>query len=234
MNNFFIYIKQRFHPLLFTVLAIFLLLYSKANLNFNVSDFYHFCFLIGFIFIMRLYDDLQSAVIDRNKPDRIYTDETIRKELSNRWILLTVVFLISLAFFNYILAAECFVFLVVNHIFYQLFFKNINVRPYLSLLKYPLIVAALSNHFDLNSIAILFAFIAFESSEDPEFPHAKFVRFTSSILAFILLLPINNHKYSWPFILLFITADAALIINRKHAPYLFLLLFLISKLINTL
>ena len=234
MNNLLIYIKQRFHPLRFTALGVFLLLFSKANLRFDNTDLYHFCFLIVFLFIMRLYDDLQSAIIDRNKPHRIYTNETVKKGLSNYLILLAVFFLITLEFYDYKLAIKCLIFFIANHFLYLLFFNNINVRPYLSLLKYPLIVAALSNHFDLCTGAILFAFIAFESNDDPTFPHAKSVCFTSSIIAFTLLLPINDHKYIWPFIILFIGADAALLTNKRQASYLFLLFFLFSKLINTL
>lgn len=232
MSDFILYIKQRFNLGIFSMLTLFLLLFSKNKLHFSTQDVSHFFLILFFLFLMRLYDDLQNAITDSHKENRIYTDSKARKKLSIILVILLVPFLYFVYQFYTELLQYVILFFLINQLLYLFLFPVGNFKSYLPLLKYPLVSIALMGEFDWVCIALFPAMIVFEVLEDAQFPIVKKNVYYIAIIAMSMIFVSLDVKYL--ILLLFLLPIALLLIARKTkwTPYLFLLLFLITRLIT--
>jgi hypothetical protein len=230
MSDLILYIKQRFNLGVFSMLTLFLLLFSKKNLVFDWEDATNFFLLFFFLFLMRLYDDLQNSNTDSDKKNRIYTDSKARKNL----IILLAILLVPFHFLVYQFKAELLLyviaFLAINHVLYVLLFPLLNFKSYLPLLKYPLMSIALLGESNLACIALFLAMIVFEIIEDTQFPIEIKYAFPFAVISMCLLIP-TVHIYYFILLLLVLLITLFLIKRKtKGSPYLFLLLFLLTRL----
>ena len=232
MSDFIIYIKQRFSLGLFSLLTIFLLLFSKSKLIFEWEDVSHFFILFFFLFIIRLFDDLQNSVTDSHKKNRVYTGRKARKKLNIALGLLLIIFLYFVYNYNTELFKYVIAFFLINWLLYLLFFPFRNVKNYLPLLKYPMISIILLEGFNWASMALFLAMIVFEILEDTEFPIDRKYSYPIGIIAISLLIP-TLHLYYFILLLCILSLSIFLITRKtKWTPYQFLLLFLITRLIT--
>ncbi|AOW10364.1 hypothetical protein EM308_13100 [Flavobacterium gilvum] len=231
MSEFVLYIRQRFSLSIFLSLTVFLLLFSKTKLVFGIEDAYNFGLIMFFLLIMRLYDDLQNSVIDSKKIDRIYTNAEAKKRLTFVLMILIFGFLWVLFFYKTVLIKGIILFFCLNHILYLLLFKSRNFKSYLPLLKYPLAFIALQGQFSLVSISLFLSMIVFEILDDFQFPIQKKYCIIFAVLSMLILIP--NLKIINLVTLLIVFPIVVFIVlkNIKTAPYLFLLLFLLTRLI---
>lgn len=201
MNSLSTYIKQRFSISLWCLVAIMLIAISLKDFSISLVHVYSIPFVLFFLFIMRLFDDLASAKIDSEKVNRDYTNEVTKKELQIILIFSDIVLISILAFFDTERAVNLFLFLVVNTILYYLLFNVSKFRYFLPLLKYPFIIYILNLEPSFNIIAVYSAFVIFEMLEDPLFPNYL----------------LTNYRAAIP--------------DKKIIPYLFLLFFLLTQII---
>lgn len=230
MSDFILYLKQRFHLGIFSLLTLFLLLFSKNNLIFGIEDVVNFIGLLFFLLIMRLYDDLQNSVADRKKGNRIYTISESKKKLGVVLIILMISYLCVLSFFNLELAKKTALFFGINHVLYLIFYRLYDFKSYLPLLKYPLVFIAINGNFNMTSIALFLAMIVFEILDDIDFSLSKKIGYAIACIAVTLLIPYFNLFFI--ILLAFILTIIAFIMSRRmqKSSYLFLLLFLLTRL----
>ncbi len=232
MSDFILYIKQRFNFGTFLLLTVFLLLFSKNNLLFGWEDISNFFLLFFFLFLMRLYDDLQNSATDREKKNRIYTETKAKKNLN----IVLAILLVTFLFFVYQFKTELFkyviLFFLINWLLYLFLYHVSNFKSYLPLLKYPLVSIALLGEFNRACIALFLAMIVFEILEDAQFPIARKYSYPIAIVAMTLLIP-TIHKYYFILLLVMLALTFFLIAKKtKWSPYLFLILFLSTQLIT--
>lgn len=201
MNRLSTYIRQRFNISLWCLVAVMLIAISLKDFTILLVHVYSLPFVLFFLFIMRLFDDLASAKIDSEKAKRDYTNEVTKKELQIILIISQMILLAILAFFDSERAVNLFLFLVVNTILYYSLFHVSNFRYFLPLLKYPFIIYILNLEPTFNLIAVYGAFVIFEMLEDPLFPNYL----------------LTNYNVAIP--------------EKKIVPYLFLLFFLLTQII---
>ena len=201
MNELSTYIRQRFNISLWFLVALMLIAISLKDFTISLVHVYSIPFVLFFLFIMRLFDDLASAKIDSDKARRDYTNEVIKKELQIILIISQIVLILFLAFFDTERARNLFIFLVVNSILYYLLFNVSKFRYFLPLLKYPFIIYILNLEPTFNLIAVYSAFVIFEMLEDPLFPNYL----------------LTNYNMAIP--------------EKKMVPYVFLLFFLLTQII---
>jgi hypothetical protein len=201
MNELSTYIRQRFNISLWFLVALMLIAISLKDFTISLVHVCSIPFVLFFLFIMRLFDDLASAKIDSDKARRDYTNEVIKKELQIILIISQIVLILFLAFFDTERARNLFIFLVVNSILYYLLFNVLKFRYFLPLLKYPFIIYILNLEPTFNLIAVYGAFVIFEMLEDPLFPNYL----------------LTNYNVAIP--------------EKKMVPYVFLLFFLLTQII---
>ena len=201
MKKLSTYIRQRFNISLWFLVALMLIAISLKDFTISLVHVYSIPFVLFFLFIMRLFDDLASAKIDSDKARRDYTNEVIKKELQIILIISQIVLILFLAFFDTERARNLFIFLVVNSILYYLLFNVSKFRYFLPLLKYPFIIYILNLEPTFNLIAVYGAFVIFEMLEDPLFPNYL----------------LTNYNVAIP--------------EKKMVPYVFLLFFLLTQII---
>jgi hypothetical protein len=232
MSDFILYIKQRFNLGIFSLLTVFLLLFSKNKLIFDWEDVTHFFMLFFFLFVMRLFDDLQNSITDSHKKNRIYTDRKARKNLSVILALLLIPFLYFVYLFKTELLNYVIAFFLINWLLYLLLFPVRNFKSYLPLLKYPLVCIAFLGEFNWACVALFLAMIVFEILEDAQFPIERKYAYPLAILAMSLLIP-SMHLYYFLLLLVMLSLTLFLITRKtKWTPYQFLLLFLLTRLIT--
>jgi len=130
------------------------------------------------------------------------------------------------------LANLALIFLIGNHLLYLILYKTWKFKHFLPLLKYPLIFIALHGQFSIVAISLFLAFMVYEIMDDKDFPISKPYACLLTIAAFALLLENLPIKHLVLFILLAVASFATVVINRKYFPYIFLLLYLFSRLIS--
>ena len=232
MTSFITYLKERFNIFVWGALAFFMLMFSKNEISFNKTDGFTYLFLLFFFLITRLYDDLLNTNADRGKPNRSYTEEKHSKTLTFFLIGISAVYILALFFYDSNLANLALIFLVGNHLLYIVLYKIWKFKHFLPLLKYPLIFIALNGQFSIVAISLFLTFVVYEIMDDADFPIAKPYACILTIAAFALLLENLPIKHFILFILLAIASFATVIINKKYFPYIFLLLYLFSRLIS--
>src|SRR5205823_8099991 len=124
-------------------LGILILLFSRPISKIDFGSVFCLVFVIAFIIVFRLYDDLLQARNDTGKPDRIYTDPGARKTLTFFLIGLLTVLLLFASFISFTFACLLIGFAAVNHLLYLSFINNRTAAGFLPLLKYPFIYLAL-------------------------------------------------------------------------------------------
>ncbi|MFM7023407.1 MAG: hypothetical protein ACKOXB_10545 [Flavobacteriales bacterium] len=188
MNSLRTYIQERINIFLWSGVALLLIALSLTDLSFSTFQLYAFPFVLFFLLTLRLSDDLASAEIDKGKENRSYTNDTTKKELQKFSFVAQGILVATLAIFDYKRAVIALAFLVVNHLLYAVLFNITKLRYFLPLLKYAFIIYVLNLELSFNILAVVFAFITFESVEDQSFPMNKYFRVSSATLSFIMLL----------------------------------------------
>jgi hypothetical protein len=100
MNSLSTYIKQRLNISLWSLVALMIIALSLKDFSISLVQFYSLPFVIFFLFIMRLFDDLASAEIDKGKENRSYTTITTKKELQKYLVTAQLILLSTLAIFD--------------------------------------------------------------------------------------------------------------------------------------
>jgi hypothetical protein len=228
MFSFLVYLKQRFNILLFALLSVYLLGFSKSVFHFGTYDAWSVFFLFFFLFIMRLYEDLRNSWNHRNIPNRIYTDDSAAEELFYMLITLCILYLSFLSVADLKAAVSTLCFIAFNHFTYLAFFNRKKFRFYLPLLKFPFIIIILRGGFTWNAVAVFFLFLCFEMADDDSFPgrvRLKYLAAIASILFLAIETPPLALLYSLPFQIL---ALYSLRKTERYNPYLFLCFMLLG------
>ncbi len=236
------YLRQRIQLLRLIILALFIFLYSRPAPEFKSGSLISFVLLLVFLLVFRLYDDLMQADNDRGKPARSYTDPAQRKTLFY-YLICFFCLLSGIAFYvsNY-LALFFFCFIAINHLLYLLFIANKTGAGLLPLLKYPFVFFLLrcsdfstpttGEHIVLPALSLFSAFVAFESLEDKTFPIPIKYSWLWQIFSFI---PILAGKVNGLNILAFFLLCSLSLVwnffNMKFYPYLYLLCFLVFRIL---
>lgn len=174
---------------------------SLKDLSISLVHVYCIPFVLFFLFIMRLFDDLASAKIDSEKVSRDYTNEATKKELQIILIISQIVLILIIAFFDTERVMNLLLFFILNTILYCILFNVSKFRYFLPLLKYPFVIYIINIEPSFNLIVVYGAFVIFEMLEDPLFPNYL----------------LTNYKAAIP--------------HKKIIPYLFLLFFLLTQII---
>lgn len=230
MKTFSIYLRQRLNIWLFVALSFYILLFSKAVFEFGLEDALRFFLILFFLLVMRLYDDLQSASIDQGKPNRIYTDPAVAKELTFVLIGLLLLLTMALALIDRTIALYYILFLTANHVLYLLSLNRNGIRYFLPVLKYPVLIWAISRQLNFTLPAVFFAVLVSEAIEDRQFPiHGSFV-YLLAVIAFVLLSIESPLHSAWIVALFFMISVIVIFIRFKYSHYIFLTLFLVCRL----
>ncbi len=236
------YIQQRIRPFLLIGLGIFVFFFSRPVSVFNVRSLVSFVLLIAFLFVFRLYDDLLQARNDKGKPDRDYTEPAARKTLLYFLIAFLGILLCIAIFISVYSAFLLFCFITINHLLYLLLINNKTASGLLPLLKYPFVYILLQFS-DLSApvigaqhaffaISLFFAFVAFESMEDKTFPIKIKYSYVLQVLSFALIFVWKVNGFSiLSFTLLLSLSMVWTVFRMKAHPYMYLLCFLISKIV---
>ena len=240
-NTLATYFRQRIHPLVILGLGVLVFLYSRPVSKLSVASTFCFVFVIAFLLVFRLYDDILQVPNDIGKPDRSYTDSSSRKTLSIYLIVFLILLLIFACYLSWYLASVLFLFIAFNHVLYLLLVNNKTAAGFLPLVKYPFVYVvlqfsglsglSLNASFLFPAIALFVAFVAFESMDDRTFPvRAKY----SSVLqissfAIILLGNFSATATLAGTVLLSLSLISGFLWTRA-SPYLYFLCFLLFKL----
>lgn len=166
MNSLSTYIKQRLNISLWSLLAVMLIALSLKDFSISLVQFYSLPFVILFLFIMRLFDDLASAEIDKGKENRSYTTMTTKKELQKYLVTAQLILLSTLAIFDIKRAMYLLSFFILNHFLYYVLFDISKFRYFLPLLKYPFIIFLLSLKLSYILVLVYCAVVLFEIMTD--------------------------------------------------------------------
>lgn len=201
MSSLGTYIKQRVGIWKWSLVAIMLIFLSLKDFSITCFEFYSFPFVLFFLLTLRLFDDLASAEIDKEKENRDYTNKAVKKELQKYLFAAQLILLVTLSAFDLKRALFLLIFLVANNLLYITCFTRSKIRFYLPLLKYPFVVYLLNFDFSIHVLVVYVAFVVFEMLEDHLFP------------GYLL----SKYKLT--------------LINKKYISYLFIILVLITHLI---
>jgi hypothetical protein len=191
------YCRQRIGPAFFG-LAVFLILFSQSPFRPAAQIVISFAFVLGFLFVFRLYDDLSQTPYDIGKPERSYTDPSAGKALA----ACLIVFFPALAGFAYLLSPRAamvlVLFIAVNHLVYRNFIGRKTLSGFLPMLKYPVLhwllrfaESSSSNGAGadfLTAAGLFAAFVAFESLDDESFAFPGKYAGIMQAIAFALIL----------------------------------------------
>lgn len=181
--------------------SLFLILLSLQELKISQFHVLSLPFVFLFLIVMRLFDDIASAEVDKAKENRIYTTVCVKNELKRVLIALHLILLGVLSIFDIQRALLLLLFFALNQLLYSFLFKRAKCRYFLPLFKYPFVVFLLNFELSYQLVAVYFAFVIFEMLDDKTFP------------GYLL----EGYKGS--------------LINKKYFPYFFLFLFLLIHLI---
>ncbi len=221
-------------------LGIFIFFFSRPVSVFNVRSFASFVFLIAFLFVFRLYDDLLQSRNDKGKPDRNYTETAARKTLLYFLIAFLGILLCIAILISVYPAFLLFCFITINHLLYSLLINNKTASGLLPLLKYPFVYILLQ-FTDLSALVIgaqlvflatslFLAFVAFESMEDKTFPVPIKYSYVLQTLSFALIFVWKVNGISiLSFSLLLSLSMVWTFFRMKAHPYMYLLCFLVFK-----
>jgi hypothetical protein len=221
-------------------LGIFILFFSRPVSAFNLRSVASFVFLIAFLFVFRLYDDLLQSRNDKGKPERNYTETAARKTL----LYFLIAFLVSLLCIAILVSVYTafllFCFITINHLLYLLLINNRTASGFLPLLKYPFVyillqfselaAPAIRTQLLFLATSLFSAFVAFESMEDESFPIPIKYSYVLQILSFALIFVWKVDGISTlSFSLLLSSSMVWTFFRMKAHPYVYLLCFLVFK-----
>ncbi|MBA3899219.1 MAG: hypothetical protein H0X62_03265 [Bacteroidetes bacterium] len=233
------YTLQRFKPLTFLSLAVFLLLFAHPGFP-KAADWAILFWLLPLLFVFRLFDDLANKEIDAEKPNRLYTKADEAKKLNTALHIAFALVAIPLLFIDINISLILTAFYLVNLMVYRLFFKTGNFRFVLPLLKYPLIVFLISlvlgqtagpGQF-LKAISLIPAFILFEHYDEPEFNIAFFYQAMALILLNLLIIFPDFSFWTIIFSIAGILFFLSMHLLKHQKPYLAYLVLLFALLLN--
>lgn len=241
INDCITYLKQRFNLLLFSALAIYLILYSKNTVEISEVDFILFPFALVFLFIMRLYDDLWNESNDSEK-GRVYSNKDSAKNLKGVLCLTLFVFLSSVFICDWRIGIITTVFFMINHLLYFFFFTFKGLSQLLPLLKYAVLTFVLSLHYNTTFIfdgltlfpflALFFAFIVFEILDDVDFYFKRNFILIFLLIPYLLLFANNYPRFlHWEILIISLTSIALSFMPNRTTPYVFLIMFLGTRII---
>jgi len=231
---FTLYLRQRFAIVTFGALALYLLLYAKADLSFAAHDAVSFAVILLFLLAMRLYDDLQNVHHDAQKSRRIYTEPGASKALYGAWAIIVALEIGLLMFLNVASGITLVIFLILNHCVYLLFINRFGWRSFLPLLKYPFISGVAVNTWSIGCLSLFFVFLTFDLIDDPTFPLPRWSSAAAATVAFALLIPSTSPSCYIVVGALAIAASLVSLARSWYAAYAFLILFLLARLIEPL
>jgi hypothetical protein len=194
-----IYIKQRFNPLRFAFLACCIIVFPQPEIWITWgrgSGAISGAFMITALFLFRLFDDLMHHHLDVGKPHRIYTRQDGRRPLQAWGLGVFFVFLSVLAAWSLPHFFMMSAIMAVHLLLYVAVFHLDKVRPFLPLIKYPLLAywaCTLHGEWDITtqmlalSVLLGVVMMAYEMAHDATFPLRGFKLLT---LGIYLLLPI--------------------------------------------
>ena len=227
------YIRQRFSPLTFTLLSLYLFLFINEGFPFNTTGVIDLVLIAVFLFTMRLYDDLQNIPFDL-LTDRIYTDPAAAKTLKGVFLGAALCLVVLASLVDPGSGAMVLLFLVANHTLYHLLVGRSSWRYFLPLIKYTFLAGLLAGDWKLSHLALFFAFLTYDLIDDSTFPLPRWAAILTSLAAFGLLLGTVSVDH---FFLAGIAAAIATPLaatRTKYSAYAFLLLLLLAKLIDPL
>jgi hypothetical protein len=236
------YIRQRFSPLLFGALVLFLFGFAKGTLKPERSDYFLFPLILALLFQFRLFDDLQNREFDQNKPNRSYTEAIHFSRLKQFLTGFSIALFAVLFLADPIAGAVVTGFFLLNILLYKFLLHQWKFRHILPLLKYPFICLLLVFFFRFGQpvshklvaveLALFPAFILYETLTDPTFPLPKFTKallFAAIFLPFFPAFSLNQAGLVWICGLL-AGLLAVLFLRHRALPYLLLLLLLLTRL----
>ncbi len=248
LQSLLLYTKQRFSPVKFPLLALFLLLHAVGQTAMHLQHIYLFVLLLAILYLFRLFDDLASREVDAAKTNRIYTLDAPYRQLLRFCLGYALVLLLLLGMYHLQAGLLLLGFLLLNAAAYYVLFHKGQWRFVLPLLKYPFLCflmlymasapATIASAQALSCLSLLPVFLLFESLSDPEFRLSLFQVVLLFVAAHLLL------WFAYPAwgIYLPVVALAVLFLLWRHlkrtaaipyAPYLLLLYFLMVRLISS-
>jgi len=184
-NTSIIYLKQRFPSKLFVSIALLLILYALRSVSLVTNHWKQLIYLFPLVLFLllsfRIFDDLASRSEDREKLDRIYTQDAKVAEIQ---VLLGVSILISLGYTAFLIKGGftpvILLFIIgLSPYFFQSFLGRFHFI--IPLIKYPLLVLFIGYllRFELiatdvfASITLFLACILYEMIEDQSIKASK-------------------------------------------------------------
>lgn len=240
------YINQRFQWRVYLSLTLYLIFYAIGGLNFENLTFLEGILLIPlsmiFLFLFRIFDDLQNRKEDVIKKDRLYAVPSNvlyfkKVTIASFFILLNVT---VLGFSKLLLPMlVVLLFCAALYLFKPLLKRFSFIIP---LFKYPLFVfiieylihGEITQNDLLSGLALLFAFIAYELIEDKSLNLGKKALYFAFTLMIILFVVQTDEILNWIIavgvgVLLFILFNSKRI---RYLHFLVLLAALILRIIN--
>ena len=246
LQSLLLYTKQRFSPVKFPLLALFLLLFAVGQAAMHLQHLFLFVLLLALLYLFRLFDDLASREVDAGKANRIYVQEAPHRQLHQFCLLYALVLLLALALVNLQAGLLLLGFLLLNAAAYYVLFQKGQWRFVLPLLKYPFLCFLILFMFSapattasaqaLGCLSLLPVFLLFEHLSDPDFRLTTLQAAALFAGAHVLLwLAYPPAAFYLP-----VMAVAVLVLLWRHlkrtaaipyAPYLLLAYFLIMRLL---
>lgn len=236
-----IYLKQRFRPLLWLALTLYLVLMSVPKTAFGLGTLLVYLGLFWQLLLLRLYDDLMQVRHDLGKANRSYTHKESQFSLSLYLILLFVATIVATAFYSFSLAYTLVSFWFVNHVLYLLYVRNPVVAQLLPLFKYPILACFVLRYFSgqhaisISILAILasvvwLSILIFEIIDDPFFFVPKRYVLPLQGLAFLALAMIHpNSLQSWAVLGFMVLSLLLTYFKVSGHAYLFFLCLVLAK-----
>lgn len=236
------YIRQRFNPLLFAGLALFLLLLSFPLQALNGISLLLFVVILWLLFILRLFDDVMQSENDQKKPNRNYTEAAVKKRLGLLVALLMVVTVIGVSCFDFFIGLVVAAFFVINGLAYRLLVHKKIYADLLPFVKYPCIFLLMPllyggvYHVDLSitfrALALFFSLLVFESIDDRTFSLPLSIAPLFQAVSFLFLFLLQPDVFIGGLTgAAVVVSVAATKLNVRFFQYGYLLLFLTTKLI---
>ncbi|HTF81453.1 MAG TPA: hypothetical protein VL947_07005 [Cytophagales bacterium] len=234
-----IYFRQRFKLPVFLSLSLLLLLYVHGTVQ--GLSILQYVQVLGFLAVMRLYDDLYNATADASKPSRIYTHVRFQPSLYCIMAVASAVLLVWVLLVEGLRPVSMLLtFMVINHLLYLALYTKGTAKFYLPLIKYPVVCAFFYSinmgYIDTSLLwsctALFCAFVVFEILEDACFPKHRYSTVIWLLITYLLLwLTHHTWWYGWCCVGAVILTFFSIFRLKPYSPYIFMFLFLIVRLL---
>lgn len=224
------YLSQRFPFLTYSMLALFLMLFSVGLRQFIVADIFLLAFILLLLLTMRLYDDLQNIRFDVDKPGRNYVNPLATRKVYIFFLICALVGVCIALVMRPAMGLILLAFFVSIHGIYILLVNRAHWRYFLPLIKYPFIAALVADNWTPVYLSLFFAFLTFDLIDDPTFPLPRWTSGIWSLAAFAFLLFSEPRAPLLMGSALTVAACCISLIENKYAAYAFLILLLTTRL----